>query len=187
MAIRRDLSLNEVPPLKMAKTLHDGLVAAEFEKEGEKPKQPKKKTEDPPKLSQSLNSEQFKKTMAPLKPEHLDDKTYNDKLSALFKLLDLNQNNQAEISEISNLLILISGGDKQDKIKAAFKFYDLNQNNSLEPSEMVEYIKGVLMLRKAGEKSSKVEPTEEAENKKLAAAMVAKCFKDYGIDLSKND
>lgn len=187
MAIRRDLSLNEVPPLKMAKTLHDGLVAAEFEKEGEKPKQPMKKTEDPPKLSQSLNSEQFKKTMAPLKPEHLDDKTYNDKLSALFKLLDLNQNNQAEISEISNLLILISGGDKQDKIKAAFKFYDLNQNNSLEPSEMVEYIKGVLMLRKAGEKSSKVEPTEEAENKKLAAAMVAKCFKDYGIDLSKND
>lgn len=64
--------------------------------------------------------------MASLKPEHLDDKTYNDKLTELFKLLDLNQNDKAETAEISNLLILISGGDKQDKIKAAFKFYDTN-------------------------------------------------------------
>ena len=84
-------------------------------------------------------------------------------------------------------MILISGGDKQEKIKAAFKFYDINRNNSLEPSEMIEYITGVLMLRKAGDKGSKIEPTEEAENKKLAAAMVTKCFKDYGIVLKEGE
>lgn len=52
---------------------------------------------------------------------------------------------------------------------------------------MIEYIRGVLMLRRAGDKNSKIEPTEESENKKLAAAMVTKCFKDYGIELKDSE
>ena len=202
MILRRDLGFNDIPAMEMAKTLNEGLLAANKPEENaeDQTKTDDKKPDDAgseaekqdaeiakgPSLNDALTKSQFLKTMEPLKPEHLDDNTFNKKIGELFTLLDLNQNQQAERAEISNLLILISGGDKQDKIKAAFKFYDTNRNNALEPNEMTEYIRGVLMLRRAGEKSTKVDEYEEDLNKKLAAAMVTKCFKDYGLELTED-
>jgi hypothetical protein len=105
MALRRDLNFQEIPALKMAKTLHEGLIKAASEPSEESKKTEPKENEaadeeketpaaepNVPALGVSLDLVQFKSTMMPLKPEYLDDKTYNKKLEELFNLLDLNHN-----------------------------------------------------------------------------------------------
>jgi Ca2+-binding EF-hand superfamily protein len=126
------------------------------------------------KKSKSLTFPQFKEMMKICKPFDIDEDIYEENLMKLFRLVDLNQNGKADRTEIANILILLTNGEKKDKIKAAFNFYDANRNGTLDREELTDYFTGVMKLK--WKDTPKLMNLKEADIKLIAASTAKNCF-----------
>ena len=131
--------------------------------------------------SKSLSLTQFRELMTVCKPVKIDQDVYEHNLNRLFTLLDANQNQKLEQTELANAMILLAGGDKKSKIEAAFRFYDKDKNGVLTFEEMVDYFVGVLKLKWLGD-NKHTNRLDEQSVKKIAAATVKKCFDSVDLN-----
>lgn len=160
ISARIPLELNNVPAEKMAR-----ILKAYF---------------DPTNGEQFVTLPNFRKFMEQFKPKTLHPSEFSQYCKLIFENLDFNEDGTCDKTELSNFLILVSGGNKTDKIKAAFDFYDQNGDHNLSISELCDYFKGVLKLKM--NQSYQLEDGIDKSQKVdlLAASMAKKVFTDFG-------
>lgn len=70
--------------------------------------------------------------MSIYKPSDIDTIAYNKQVDFLFGFLDYNRAKSASKSDIANLLIMLSGGDRAQKINASYAYYDRKGGDNID-------------------------------------------------------
>jgi len=96
---------------------------------------------------EKISFSEFAIFMEQVVPSTLPQPLFEEILNRIFDFADFDQDNLVDKNDISNLMIILSNGDRDDQIRALFMVYDKDQDDLLRSNELRDYITSIIKFQ----------------------------------------